>query len=270
MIALGYLILSFVHVHDYDLALWHGGYAWVAIATALLLAALAHPAARLGGIIGRPALLWLGLRSYSFYLWHWPVLAMTRPGVDIDLPRGILIPLQLLACLVLADLSYRFVELPFNGKAKLPRMPDGWLRVARPALIVARPRRDPDRRLERHRQGRQHEPGADGGRLDRDLRPRQREAAGRRRPAAAPTAAAAERPAPAKSTRARKRKPAPRQALAADRHARRLGDDRRRGQPRRSGSARASRWTPRSAARPTNSSRSSRRSSAGATTRRRW
>jgi peptidoglycan/LPS O-acetylase OafA/YrhL len=137
VIALGYLILSFVHVHDYDLALWHGGYAWIAIATAVLLAALAHPAARLGGILGRPALLWLGLRSYSFYLWHWPVLVMTRPGVDIDLPRGILIPLQLIACLVLADLSYRFVELPFNGKAKLPRMSDNWLRIARPALLVS-------------------------------------------------------------------------------------------------------------------------------------
>jgi peptidoglycan/LPS O-acetylase OafA/YrhL len=136
VICLGYLVLSFVHVHDYDLALWHGGYAWVAIATALLLAALAHPAARLGGIIGRPALLWLGLRSYSFYLWHWPLLAMTRPGADIGLPRGILIPLQLIACLALADLSYRFVELPFNGKAKLPRMPEGWLKVARPALIL--------------------------------------------------------------------------------------------------------------------------------------
>ncbi|HEX3738048.1 MAG TPA: acyltransferase family protein [Solirubrobacterales bacterium] len=137
VIALGYLILCFVHVHDYDLALWHGGYLWIAIATALLLAALAHPAARLGGMLGRPALLWLGLRSYSFYLWHWPVLVMTRPGVDIDLPRGILIPLQLLLCLVLADLSYRFVELPFSGKAKLPKMPDGWLRIARPALLVA-------------------------------------------------------------------------------------------------------------------------------------
>src|ERR1700761_5983537 len=137
VVALGYLILSFVHVHDFDLALWHGGYLWIAIATALLLAALAHPAARLGNIIGRPALLWLGLRSYSFYLWHWPVLAMTRPGVDIALPRGILIPLQLIACLILADLSYRFVELPFNGKAKLPRMPEGWLRYARPALILS-------------------------------------------------------------------------------------------------------------------------------------
>ncbi len=136
VIALGYLILSFLHVHDYDLALWHGGYAWIAIATALLLAALVHPAARLGGILGRPALLWLGLRSYSFYLWHWPVLVMTRPGVDINLPRGILIPLQLIACLILADLSYRFIELPFNGKATWPKLPDGWLRVGRPALLA--------------------------------------------------------------------------------------------------------------------------------------
>lgn len=136
VVALGYLVLSFLHVHDYDLALWHGGYAWVAIATALLLAALAHPAARLGNILGQPALLWLGLRSYSFYLWHWPLLVMTRPGVDIGLPRGILIPLQLIACLILADLSYRFIELPFNGKAKLPRVSEKWLRVARPALIL--------------------------------------------------------------------------------------------------------------------------------------
>jgi hypothetical protein len=137
VIALAFLILSFIHVHDYDLALWHGGYLWIGLATAVLLAALAHPAARLGGIIGRPALLWLGLRSYSFYLWHWPVLVMTRPGIDIDLPRGILIPLQLILCLVLADLSYRFVELPFSGKAKVPKMPDNWLRIGRPALIVS-------------------------------------------------------------------------------------------------------------------------------------
>ena len=102
---------------------------------------------------------------------------MTRPGVDIDLPRGILIPLQLIACLILADLSYRFVELPFNGKAKLPRMPESWLRVARPALIlgvlavilvvgwsgiVKAGGTSPER----------------GGGVDQDLGPRRREAAG--------------------------------------------------------------------------------------------
>src|SRR6202000_996137 len=67
VVALGYLILSFAHVHDYDLALWHGGYAWVAIATAVLLAAMAHPAPRLRNIIRRPALLWLRLRRHRLY-----------------------------------------------------------------------------------------------------------------------------------------------------------------------------------------------------------
>ena len=96
VLALGYLALSFLQVHDYDLALYHGG-----------------------------------------YLWHWPVLALTRPGLDVSLPRGVLIPLQLLAVLALADLSYRFVELPFRGKRKLPAMPGNWLRVGRPALAFA-------------------------------------------------------------------------------------------------------------------------------------
>jgi peptidoglycan/LPS O-acetylase OafA/YrhL len=137
VLALSYVILCFLHVHDFDLALWHGGYLWLAIATTLVVAVVAHPAARLGPILGQPPMLWLGLRSYSFYLWHWPILVLTRPGIDVSLPRGVLIPLQLLATLAVADLSYRYVELPFRGKAKLPGLPDGWLRVARPALIGA-------------------------------------------------------------------------------------------------------------------------------------
>jgi peptidoglycan/LPS O-acetylase OafA/YrhL len=136
VLALAYVVLSFLHVHDYDLALYHGGYLWLAIVTALLLAVLAHPATRLGGLLGQAPVLWLGLRSYSFYLWHYPVLMLTRPGIDVALPRGVLIPLQLLAVLALADLSYRFVELPFRGQGK-PAFPDGWLRFARPALLIA-------------------------------------------------------------------------------------------------------------------------------------
>jgi peptidoglycan/LPS O-acetylase OafA/YrhL len=138
VLALSFVVLSFLHVHDYDLALFHGGYAWLALFTALLIAVLAHPAARMGGAIGRAPLLWLGLRSYSFYLWHWPVLALTRPGADVALPRGVLVPIQLLAVLALADLSYRFVELPFRGRGTLPPIPDAWLRrFGRPALLTS-------------------------------------------------------------------------------------------------------------------------------------
>jgi peptidoglycan/LPS O-acetylase OafA/YrhL len=137
VLALGYVALSFLRVHDYDLALYHGGYLWLAIVVAVLLAVMAHPAARLGTLVGRAPVLWLGLRSYSFYLWHWPVLALTRPGVDVELPRGVLIPLQLASVLLLADLSYRFVEVPFRGRVRLRGLPEGWTRVARPALLVA-------------------------------------------------------------------------------------------------------------------------------------
>jgi peptidoglycan/LPS O-acetylase OafA/YrhL len=133
--ALGLIVLSFINVHDYDLGLWHGGYLWLALVTALLIAVVVHPASRLGGILGQKPVLWLGLRSYSFYLWHWPVLVLTRPGVDVDLPTELLIPLQLTLVLLLSELSDLYVELPFRGQGDV-KLPAGWLRVARPALIV--------------------------------------------------------------------------------------------------------------------------------------
>jgi peptidoglycan/LPS O-acetylase OafA/YrhL len=136
VLALGYLVLSFAHVHDYDLALFHGGYVWLALFTTALVAVLAHPAARLGGILGRGPIVWLGLRSYSFYLWHWPVLALTRPGIDVSMPRGVLIPLQLLAVLCLSELSYRFVEVPFRRRPDPADARTDWLRLGRPALLA--------------------------------------------------------------------------------------------------------------------------------------
>jgi peptidoglycan/LPS O-acetylase OafA/YrhL len=140
VLALGYVVLSFVEVHDYDLGLFHGGYLWLALFTAILIAVLAHPAARLGGLLALPPMVWLGLRSYSFYLWHWPVLALTRPGVDVSMPRGILIPLQLLAVLALAELSYRFVERPFRRRPKAAETgAAGWGRYTRPALLAGVP-----------------------------------------------------------------------------------------------------------------------------------
>ena len=131
------VVLSFLRVHEYDLALYHGGYLWLALFTALLVAVLAHPAARLGGLLARPPVVWLGLRSYSFYLWHWPVLALTRPGIDVSMPKSVLVPLQLAAVLALSDLSYRFVEQPFASGGRLPKLPRGWGRLTRPVLAAA-------------------------------------------------------------------------------------------------------------------------------------
>ena len=132
--ALAMVVITFMTVHDYDLALYHGGFLLLSVWTALLIAALAHPAASIGRVVGNPGMRWLGLRSYSFYLWHWPVLELTRPGIDVPLHGPILFALQLGLTLALADLSYRYVEQPFRRSTSWQR-PD-WLRIGRVGIAV--------------------------------------------------------------------------------------------------------------------------------------
>jgi peptidoglycan/LPS O-acetylase OafA/YrhL len=133
--ALAMILRTFLEVHDFDPALYHGGFLLLAFWTALLVGVLAHPAARLGSVLGNPPLVWLGLRSYSFYLWHWPILMLTRPGVDVPMHGPLLVILQLAATLALADLSYRYVEQPFRQRRGTKAAP-AWLGVGRPALAA--------------------------------------------------------------------------------------------------------------------------------------
>jgi peptidoglycan/LPS O-acetylase OafA/YrhL len=131
---LAMVVITFMTVHDYDVALYHGGFLLLSVWTALLIAALAHPAASIGRVVGNPGARWLGLRSYSFYLWHWPVLELTRPGIDVPLHGPILFALQLGLTVALADLSYRYVEQPFRRSTSWQR-PD-WLRIGRVGIAV--------------------------------------------------------------------------------------------------------------------------------------
>jgi peptidoglycan/LPS O-acetylase OafA/YrhL len=60
-------------------------------------------------------LVWVGLISYSLYLWHWPILVYAKwwNGLDpIDNWRWLLLGLSLL----LSVISYRFVERPFRRR----------------------------------------------------------------------------------------------------------------------------------------------------------
>ncbi len=90
--------------------------AWVpatlaAVLLSLLLLAGLRPATPAFRLLTLPPLLWLGLISYSLYLWHWSVLALSRWTIGI---HGWTIPLQLLAMLLLATASYRLVETPLR------------------------------------------------------------------------------------------------------------------------------------------------------------
>jgi len=133
VLAFAGIIYAFVAIHDYDQGVYRGGLLAVALCAAVLLATVVHPACALGSELAHRVPRWLGERSYGIYLWHWPVLVFTRPGVDVHLARGILIPAQAATTIAIAALSYRFIERPIRAGA-LAR-----LRVRVPRL-VAQPR----------------------------------------------------------------------------------------------------------------------------------
>ena len=64
---------------------------------------------------------WIGLVSYSWYLWHWPLLSFARVSADEALATSKAILLCAIA-LAMAWISYRFIEQPFRH-SKMPVAP---------------------------------------------------------------------------------------------------------------------------------------------------
>lgn len=116
--ALGALIWFFHWFSEYQSFLYRGGFALVTLTTVLLIAVVVHPRARLVPHLLSPGVMrWIGTRSYSLYLWHWPVFAVTRPQLDVPLQGILLLALRLLLTVILAEASYRWVETPFRSGA---------------------------------------------------------------------------------------------------------------------------------------------------------
>lgn len=67
--------------------------------------------------INNAIVVWAGERSYSIYLWHWPVVVL----LDYFqlLSNNLYVFVGVLTSFFLAELSYKFVEMPFRAKAKL-------------------------------------------------------------------------------------------------------------------------------------------------------
>ncbi|QAB29153.1 acyltransferase [Pantoea ananatis] len=83
-------------------------------------------------LLSSRVMVWAGKRSYSFYLWHWPgiaVLHYMKLFGNKMLVTGVLGTSLLLACL-----SYRFIEMPFRRNQKPLRATFGWLMIF-PLLI---------------------------------------------------------------------------------------------------------------------------------------
>jgi peptidoglycan/LPS O-acetylase OafA/YrhL len=120
-------------VGEYSPFIYRGGLVLLSVATAAVVAAAACPGSRVGRALGWRPLRWIGARSYGIYLWHYPVIVLTTPAnAGEDLPRA---ALQIAASVILAALSWRFIEEPVRhgaiGRLRARVRTAGWR--ARPA-----------------------------------------------------------------------------------------------------------------------------------------
>jgi len=107
----------------------------VPVAAAVALTALLLGTVRAGtaahGLLSSPPLVFLGLISYSLYLWHWSVLTLARWTVGVSATT---IPMLVGLMLALAVISWRWVEEPLR---RSPWWPERWQVVATGLLLAA-------------------------------------------------------------------------------------------------------------------------------------
>jgi peptidoglycan/LPS O-acetylase OafA/YrhL len=90
------------------------------IGAALIIAAGQHARSLAGRALASKPMVFIGLISYSFYIWHWPIIIFQRmsmiqiPGASSRNVKAVILILSI----VTATLSWRYIETPFR-KGKL-------------------------------------------------------------------------------------------------------------------------------------------------------
>jgi peptidoglycan/LPS O-acetylase OafA/YrhL len=87
-------------------------------------------------ILGTPLLRFIGERSYSFYLWHYPFLIVTAGYIGHSLGFGWNI-LLVLAAFIVSCLSFQFLENPIRHSRWLRERPAGVTLAFGLAIIIA-------------------------------------------------------------------------------------------------------------------------------------
>ena len=120
IVALLGLLALFLLVRESNQTLYTVAFPLTALFGSMALMSLVHPASSLAKFITTKPLMWIGERSYGIYLWHWVVFQVTRPSIDLVGEEWALYALRILIVFALADISYRWVEVPIrNGEIEL-------------------------------------------------------------------------------------------------------------------------------------------------------
>jgi len=108
------LISTFLFIDETNATLYRIAFPLAGIFGCLVIISLVHPASRFAPVISSAPFKWIGERSYGIYIWHWVIFQVTRPSVDITGDPWALYLARVLLVLALADISLRWVEIPFR------------------------------------------------------------------------------------------------------------------------------------------------------------
>ena len=90
---------------------YRGGQFFGTILTVLMVYAVSGRKTWLSRFLSNPVLKWIGERSYSIYLWHYPIILLISKGIKASWWITLI---EIVLSVVLAELSYRFIETPIR------------------------------------------------------------------------------------------------------------------------------------------------------------
>ena len=91
---------------------WYRGGQFVGIIlTVLVIYTVSGRKTWLSRFLSNPVLKWIGDRSYSIYLWHYPIILLISKGIKASWWITLI---EIVLSVVLAELSYRFIETPIR------------------------------------------------------------------------------------------------------------------------------------------------------------
>src|SRR5699024_12181294 len=72
------LLLLFYKVNDNCDWIYNGGFYLISVMTLFVIMSVVHPSGYFAKVIGNPIFVMIGKRSYSLYLWHFPVISFVH------------------------------------------------------------------------------------------------------------------------------------------------------------------------------------------------
>ena len=112
----GGLVWLYISAHEFIPWLYPWAFLLTDLFTALMITATVGSENLWGRVFGHPVLRWIGTRSYAIYLWHWPLIALFRPGAECRWPQSVCAIGHLGLTFLLAEWSYQVVENPIRRR----------------------------------------------------------------------------------------------------------------------------------------------------------